>query len=301
MPRAVTAQNSKIPKPSFPELWQLIENFVEDIPPLQSRGKRPLQLTFEQQLKSLILFHLEEYDSARHLLQVLEQDDFARSFIAPPEGISRSSYGEALNTRGLEQLLFVYEKLQAQATSTLPDDHPQLGDLVAIDGTLIDAVCSMGWADYSSTTKKAKIHLGFAVNRGIPGKVYLTDGKADEGPLVPQLLSPGQTGIMDRNYQCYRHFDLWQEQKLKFVCRIKASTIKTCRPRVEISSRCLKRSVSGWGAVTADAAIVATNTPVIDRVAVHTKQAPYMTYVIGCCVPPGSVTPESTHGEPDCN
>jgi hypothetical protein len=228
MPRTLTAQNSKIPKPSFPELWQLIENFVEDIPPLQSRGKRPLQMTFEQQLKSLILFHLEEYDSARHLLQVLKQDDFARKFIAPPEGISRSSYGEALNTRGLEQLIFVYEKLQAQATATLPKAHAQLGDLVAIDGTLIDAVGSMTWADYSSTTKKAKIHLGFDINRGIPGKLSLTDGKGNEGAQVLQLLSPGQTGIMDRNYQCYRNFDLWQKEGRQFVCRIKAGTIKTC-------------------------------------------------------------------------
>ena len=113
-------------------------------------------MTFEQQLKSLILFHLEEYDSARHLLQVLEQDDFARTFIAPPEGIGRSSYGEALNTRGLEQLLFVYEKLQAQATATLPKAHPQLGDLVAIDGSLIDAVCSMTWADYSTHHQKGQ-------------------------------------------------------------------------------------------------------------------------------------------------
>jgi hypothetical protein len=110
----------------------------------------------------------------------------------------------------------------------LPKVHPQLGDLVAIDGSLIDAVCSMTWADYSSTTKKAKIHLGFDINRGIPGKVCLTDGKGDEGSRVPQLLSPGQTGILDRNYQGYRHFDLWQEQDLQFVCRIKASTIKTC-------------------------------------------------------------------------
>ena len=156
MPRSLTAQNPKIPKPSFPELWQFIENFVEDIPPLPSRGNRPLKMTFEQQLKSLILFHLEEYDSARHLLQVLEQDDFARSFIAPPEGIGRSSYGEALNTRGLEQIIFVYEKLQAQATATLPDDHAQLGDLVAIDGSLINAVCSMTWANYSSTTKRPR-------------------------------------------------------------------------------------------------------------------------------------------------
>jgi glycine/D-amino acid oxidase-like deaminating enzyme/nitrite reductase/ring-hydroxylating ferredoxin subunit len=41
--------------------------------------------------------------------------------------------------------------------------------------------------------------------------------------------------------------------------------------------------------VTADAVVVATNVPVNDRVAIHTKQAPYMTYVVGTRVPRGSV------------
>ncbi len=41
--------------------------------------------------------------------------------------------------------------------------------------------------------------------------------------------------------------------------------------------------------VTAEAVVVATNTPVNDRVAIHTKQAPYITYVIGARVPAGSV------------
>jgi glycine/D-amino acid oxidase-like deaminating enzyme/nitrite reductase/ring-hydroxylating ferredoxin subunit len=41
--------------------------------------------------------------------------------------------------------------------------------------------------------------------------------------------------------------------------------------------------------VTADAVVVATNVPVNDRVAIHTKQAPYMTYVVGARVPRGSV------------
>ena len=55
-------------------------------------------------------------------------------------------------------------------------------------------------------------------------------------PWSARLLSPGQTGVMDRNYQCHRNFDLWQEQGLQFVCRIRAGTIKTCletscRPR----------------------------------------------------------------------
>jgi glycine/D-amino acid oxidase-like deaminating enzyme/nitrite reductase/ring-hydroxylating ferredoxin subunit len=41
--------------------------------------------------------------------------------------------------------------------------------------------------------------------------------------------------------------------------------------------------------VEANAVVVATNTPVNDRVAIHTKQAPYRTYVIGVQVPHGSV------------
>ena len=41
--------------------------------------------------------------------------------------------------------------------------------------------------------------------------------------------------------------------------------------------------------VTGDALVVATNVPINNRLAIHTKQAPYMTYVIGARVPQGSV------------
>jgi glycine/D-amino acid oxidase-like deaminating enzyme/nitrite reductase/ring-hydroxylating ferredoxin subunit len=44
------------------------------------------------------------------------------------------------------------------------------------------------------------------------------------------------------------------------------------------------------GTVSAAAIVVATNTPVNDLVVVHTKQAPYMTYVIGARVPKNAVT-----------
>jgi glycine/D-amino acid oxidase-like deaminating enzyme/nitrite reductase/ring-hydroxylating ferredoxin subunit len=42
--------------------------------------------------------------------------------------------------------------------------------------------------------------------------------------------------------------------------------------------------------VSCELVVVATNTPVNDRVAIHTKQAPYVTYVIGVRVPKNSVT-----------
>jgi glycine/D-amino acid oxidase-like deaminating enzyme/nitrite reductase/ring-hydroxylating ferredoxin subunit len=41
--------------------------------------------------------------------------------------------------------------------------------------------------------------------------------------------------------------------------------------------------------ITAQAVVVATNAPINDRFAIHTKQAPYMTYVIGARVPRGSI------------
>ena len=43
------------------------------------------------------------------------------------------------------------------------------------------------------------------------------------------------------------------------------------------------------GTIRCGSVVVATNVPVNDRVVVHTKQAPYMTYVIGAQVPRGSV------------
>jgi glycine/D-amino acid oxidase-like deaminating enzyme/nitrite reductase/ring-hydroxylating ferredoxin subunit len=46
---------------------------------------------------------------------------------------------------------------------------------------------------------------------------------------------------------------------------------------------------SNGATVTAGAVVVATNTPVNDLVAIHTKQAPYRTFVVGARVPHGSV------------
>jgi len=49
------------------------------------------------------------------------------------------------------------------------------------------------------------------------------------------------------------------------------------------------RVKAGAFTVVAHAVVVATNAPINDLVAVHTKQAPYMSYVIGARVPRGSV------------
>ena len=221
--------------PSFYQLYQPIQKAMIAMPPLEARGHRPLKMTFDDQLKSLIFFHLEEHTSAQHLLQVLEEDDFARNVIAPEEGIKKSSFAEAINSRGLEQLAHIYQNLQTQAVGVLPKEYDELGDLVGIDGSLIDACLSMHWADYRKGSKKAKVHLGFDLNHSIPRKIFLSDGKGAERPFVSMILSPGQTGVMDRGYQAHDRFDQWQEEGKHFVCRIKASTKKKSIKKNEIN------------------------------------------------------------------
>ena len=221
--------------PSFYQLYQPIQKAMIAMPPLEARGHRPLKMTFDDQLKALIFFHLEEHTSAQHLLQVLEEDVFARNIIAPEEGIKKSSFAEAINSRGLEQLAHIYQNLQTDAVSRLPKEHDKLGDLIGIDGSLIDACLSMHWADYRKGSRKAKVHLGFDLNRSIPRKIFLSDGKGAERPFANMILSPGQTGVMDRGYQAHDLFDLWQEEKKYFVCRIKASTKKACIEAKEIN------------------------------------------------------------------
>jgi Transposase DDE domain len=194
---------------------------------LESRGYRPLQMSFDDQLKALIYYHLQEFASGSELLQALEQDNFAKECVAPPKGIKKSSFFEAMNTRGLEQLTEVFSHLVKQAGRALPVEYAHLGNLVSIDGSLIDAVLSMEWADYRNGSKKAKAHIGFDINRGIPRKIYLSDGKEGERPFVEKIIDKGETGVMDRGYQSHDHFDQWQAAEKFFVCRIRENTQKT--------------------------------------------------------------------------
>jgi hypothetical protein len=213
------AQFSTLLKPAF--------DAFPCITPLVSGCNRVMKFDFEHQLKALVYLHLQGFESGRELVQALREDSFACTHVAPADGVEKSAFFEAMHSRGVTQLLELFHILQDKARGCLPNLHPRLGKLVGIDGSLIDAVPSMHFADYRKGSKKAKVHLGFNLNQGVPAKMFLSNGKADERPFVSQLLDPGQTGVMDRGYQCHKQFDQWQREGKHFVCRIKKSTHKT--------------------------------------------------------------------------
>jgi len=132
-----------------------------------------------------------------------------------------------MNTRALPQLIKMYELLQEQVKDILSVCSPERGNLVAVDGSPIDAVPTMEFADYRSGVKKAKVHLGFNLNQGIPERIALSAGKTDERPFIKKLVEPGQTMLADRYDQCHKNFDEYQSEDRHFVIRIKKSTRKT--------------------------------------------------------------------------
>ena len=181
----------------------------------------------EDLLNILTYYHLQEFSSGRELIQALQEDDYAKDLVAPAGGIKRSTFFDTVNDRGVEQLLYVFTELQKQVPGTLPSQYSDLGDLIAIDGSLIDSVLSMHWAEYRSNSRKAKLHLGFDINHGVPHKLFLTKGNGAERLFVSKLIDPGQAGVLDRGYQAHHLFDQWQRDNCHFVCRMKKSTKKT--------------------------------------------------------------------------
>lgn len=255
MPYAWMPGNLKKKHDTYFKMMLPVNNTLPDLTPLTSGCNRPLQMTFEDQINILVYFHLEEHHSGRHLLQVLKENDFARQYVAPENGIQKSSFFEDISSRGLEQMVELFGKLYLKAAKQLPKGHAELGELTIIDGSLINAVLSMYWADYRDGAKKAKVHIGFDMNRGIPKKIFLTDGKGDERPFVSKILAPGETGVMDRYYQRHKSFDEWQTEGKHFICRIKQSTTK---------SEIRKNDVQPGGIVFYDA-VVLLGTPYINQ------------------------------------
>lgn len=196
-------------------------------PPLRSKSNKPLAMTTDDILNILVYYHLNEFSSGRELLQHLEEDEYARHLIAPAGGVKRSTFFDTVNERCVEQLLHVFSELQKQAAGILPTRHFELGELVAVDGSFIDSVLSMTWAEYQTQSNKAKLHLGFDLTHGIPKSLILTEGNGAERPQVSSLVQPGQTAVLDRGYQDHERFDQWREDGRHFICRIKENTHRT--------------------------------------------------------------------------
>jgi len=213
-----------IQSPTFTELVAPLESILTMVEPLVSGCNREITFDFESQLKCLIYYHIEGHTSAKALLEEIQDNQSIKEIILPETELGESTFYEANSHRGATQMLEVFSILSKKVSKRLRTDHAQLGKLVAIDGSLIDATLSMTWAEYRDSSNKAKVHVGFDLNHSIPRKLYLTEGKGAERPYVNAILEADETGVLDRGFQDHALFDKWIDDGKHFVARLKSNT-----------------------------------------------------------------------------
>ena len=130
------------PMPTWEALCAPLQGVLPQIAPLESRSNHPIEFTFSEQVFTWVYFHVEEYASARGLLEDLQDPGQPLPAGLPSGGVAKSTFFDALHSRGLPQRMDVFDRLSRKAAKAVGMKHEELGELRALDGSLIEATLS---------------------------------------------------------------------------------------------------------------------------------------------------------------
>ncbi len=193
----------------------------------------------------------------------------------------------------------------AHLASALDDGFPELIRLFGTDGTRLAVQSHMAAIDkIEEICKDESIECDF---KRVDGYMFANTPE-EEQQLTKELEAAQQIGWRDvvlrkacpvgslTNLPCLHFPNQGRFHAVNYMAGLanvlleKDVRIYTSSKAVEFRSGSITTVVTGNGhAVSANHLVVATNSPVNDMVTMHTKQAPYRTYVIGARVRKGQV------------
>lgn len=132
------------------------------------------------------------------------------------------------------------------------------------------------------STRLLKRELEAAHRAGLTGVELLDRAPLESFDTGPCLRFPGQGQFHPLKYLSGL-VEILRESGARLYTGAHVTRVNGGRPTQVTTER--------GHVVSADAVVVATNSPITDVVSIHTKQFPYRTYAIGMAVPPGSVHP----------
>jgi glycine/D-amino acid oxidase-like deaminating enzyme/nitrite reductase/ring-hydroxylating ferredoxin subunit len=188
-------------------------------------------------------------------------------------------------------------------TNMLDDRYFELEKLYGVEGTRLAAQSHTAAIDQIERIVQAeRIDCDF---ERLDGYLFLAQGDRKQ-TLEDELIAAHRAGLAGVGKRERAPYDSWntgpclvfpqvaQFHALRYLAGLaRAITSRGGRIFVahaqDVQDGAPARVGCGDFGVRADAVVVATNVPINDRLVIHTKQAPYMTYVIGARVPRGSV------------
>ena len=107
--------------------------------------------------------------------------------------------------------------------------------LTAVDGSLIHVLPKMTWALWKHDQQAIKVHTQFDLQKYVPVKITVTDGKTGETEVLAQSLEPGRLYVQDRGYASLALFQTILNHQSSFVCRLRDNAVHETLAEYELS------------------------------------------------------------------
>ena len=176
----------------------------------------------------LFYFFNATVTSLRSLRRLTDFDKVRRKL-----GIRRTSLGslsEASQVFDPELLRRVFEDLAGRARAkdapARPKGFPDDLDLIASDGSILEALPRMVWALWLRKEHNGvRLHLDFDVFKGIPVSAEVTTARTSETARLRKRLLPGRLHVIDRGFADYGFFQDLIDAGSSFVGRVQQNAV----------------------------------------------------------------------------
>lgn len=140
-------------------------------------------------------------------------------------GVRRTALGSLSEAAQVFDAALLQQVISELAVRVPPPQAPGeaalLGELTAIDGSLLPALPRMVWAVWQDERHRAaKLHLAFSVLRHVPVGATITAGNGSERDEWRRLVQPGGFYVVDRGYIDYDLFRELHQLPCSFVARL---------------------------------------------------------------------------------
>ena len=220
--------------------FKFLKPLEDFLPRLREVCEHPnRELTFDRYLLLLLLYFLNPaLTGLRSVHRASELANVQRA-VGINKPVSLGSLSEAAHVFPPEELLKIIQRLAARIPAPPQNSslHAIKEKLVAVDGTVLQALSRMPWALWiDENNRAAKAHVQFDIRKGIPVHSILTHANAAETRILRENLKEGNLYILDRGYSSLALFDQIIQAKSSFVCRLRDRVQHECsesRPLTE--------------------------------------------------------------------
>ena len=180
----------------------------------------------------LVLLLLHFFNPVLTGLRSLEQASKLRK-VHTKLGIRRTSLGSLSESASAFSPELLYEVVQELAGAVQAQDAPARPTgleeelaVVAVDGTLLEALPRMAWALWLDKEHRGvKLVLQYDVLRGVPQAPFVSDANANEKDALRGHLAPGHLYLVDGGFAEYRLFEEIRQARSSFVGRLRDNAV----------------------------------------------------------------------------